>query len=146
MTIFSTDNIRIDVDAITRDEALATVAAFAVERGYATDPTGVLAGLLERESLTSTALMDGIAIPHAKHSAITSPAILVERLARTVDWGDAEVDVLVAMLVPEAQAGDTHLHLLAQVSRAMIDDDVRDVLTSGDRDAIGGTLSARLDV
>ena len=112
---------------------MSCIARFAVDRGYATDAVGVLEGLQDREAQVSTAMMDGIAIPHTKHAAVTDPALLVLRYTEPVAWPDkdTEVSVAVAMLVPEAEAGKTHLKLLAKVSRALMDDNVRSTLSSG---------------
>ena len=129
MDMFTIDNIKLDASAANKDEALKAVSDFAVERGYADDAAGVLEGIQAREALMSTALMDGIAIPHAKHPAIHSAALLVVRFAEPMEWSDQDVTVALAMLVPESEAGTTHLKLLAQVSRALIEDDIRATLT-----------------
>lgn len=145
MPILTERNIQLDVAATTKSEAMEHLAALAVENGYATDSRGVLDGLEAREAQLSTFLMDGIAIPHAKHAAITSAAVLVIRLAEEVDWSGHDARVLICMLVPEAEAGTTHLTLLAQVSRAIIDDDVRATLTTGDAPTIHRVLSDRME-
>ncbi len=144
MNIFTPDNIRTSGAAESKEAALRAVADLAVERGYSSDADGVLEGLLAREAQISTALMDGMAIPHTKHAAVTEPALIVWRFDESIDWGDDVVNVLVAMLVPEADAGTTHLQLLAKVSRALIDDDVRQVLSGGSADEIHAALAARI--
>lgn len=145
MQTFTPDNIRLTGSAATKDQALALVADFAAERGYTADSAGVLEGLHAREAQLSTAMMDGIAIPHAKHAAVIAPALLVLRLDAPVDWTDDQVTVLVAMLVPEEEGGTTHLHLLAQVSRALIEDEVRAVLATGDAADVHRVLSDRIE-
>lgn len=144
--MFTRDNVRVDIHADSQDVALARVAGMAEECGYTTDPDGVLAGLQAREAQMTTALMDGIAIPHAKHPAISEAALLVLRFSEPVDWPTEKtpVSVAVAMLVPEAQAGTTHLKLLAKVSRALMDEDLRATLLSGNSDEIYTPLKAKL--
>ncbi|OLT51861.1 PTS fructose transporter subunit IIABC [Corynebacterium sp. CNJ-954] len=144
--MFTRDNVLVDVPADSQEDALARIAAMATDRGYAADAEGVLAGLQAREAQMTTALMDGIAIPHAKHPAITEAALLVVRFSEPVAWptDKALVSVAVTMLVPEAQAGTTHLKLLAKVSRALMDEDLRATLTSGTADEIYTPLSAKL--
>lgn len=144
--MFTRENVRLDLRADSQDAALSQVAAMAVERGYATDADGVLSGLKEREAQTTTALMDGIAIPHAKHPAIIEPALLVTRFEGSVAWPDedSKVNVGVAMLIPEAQAGTTHLKLLAKVSRALMNEDIRHTLASGTASEVYDGLSAKL--
>ncbi|MFV0426744.1 MAG: PTS sugar transporter subunit IIA [Beutenbergiaceae bacterium] len=144
MEIFTSRNIRLAVAASNKTQALGSLASFAVELGYATDAAGVLTGMQEREELTSTALMAGIAIPHAKVEAVQSTALLIQRFNADIDWGDQPVRVTLAMLVPEIEAGSTHLQLLAQVSRALIDDDLQQLLNTGSEQEIFQEMSARL--
>lgn len=144
MDTFTKGNIRLGSTAATKKEALASIVTFAVERGYTSDTDGVLAGINEREEQMSTALMDGIAIPHTKHSSVDSAALLVQRFDQPIDWSGQQVSVTLTMLVPDAEAGTTHLSLLAEVSRALIDDEVRAVLTASDEHAIFQTLNSKL--
>lgn len=137
-------NILLDVAASSRDDVLRAVADHAASAGYASDAAGVLEGLLAREAEMSTALMDEIAIPHAKHASITDAALVVVRTADTVDWEGTPTRVALAMLVPAAEAGTTHLALLAQVSRMLIDDDVRATLRTGDAQAIVAMLEGAI--
>ncbi|MFT0848933.1 PTS sugar transporter subunit IIA [Actinomycetaceae bacterium L2_0104] len=123
--MFRVENIVLGFDALTQREAMVAIADTAVNLGYADDSDDVVQGMLDREAQVSTALMDGIAIPHAKRPSIQEAALIVVRLNQPVDWGGDPVTVLLAMLVPEAEAGTTHLRLLAQVSRALIEEDVR---------------------
>ncbi|MGP9722770.1 fructose-specific PTS transporter subunit EIIC [Corynebacterium sp. AOP40-9SA-29] len=144
--MFTRENVRIDAHASSQEDALTKVAELSAERGYATDAAGVLDGLKAREAQMTTALMDGIAIPHTKHAAVTEPALLVVRFDTPVDWPTDETPVTaaVAMLIPEAQAGTTHLKLLAKVSRALMDENLRASLTSGTVDEIYTPLKAKL--
>lgn len=145
MDMFKVDNVVLDVSATTQTEALQAIADTAVNLGYSDDADDVVAGMLEREAQVSTALMDGIAIPHAKRSSIKEPALIVVRLTQPVDWAGDPIQVALAMLVPEAQAGTTHLRLLAQVSRALIEDEVRKELTNATTAAgVYDVLAARL--
>lgn len=144
MEIFTPENVRIGGSAGSKAEALSQIAAFAVERGYASDAEGVVRGLEAREAEMSTALMDAIAIPHTKHAAVDQAALLVQRFDAPIDWSGEEVSVTLAMLVPEAEAGTTHLTLLAQVSRALIDEELRAVLNGGSAEEIHTVLSAKL--
>lgn len=126
-------NVFLGVRAADRDAALAHIARRAVELGYATDADDILAGLLAREAEGTTGLMDGIAIPHAKRASISEAAIIVMGLESPVKWGSldgAPISLAIALLVPEAEAGTTHLRLLSQVARTLMNKDVRTVLTT----------------
>ena len=142
----SPDNVLLDVDASNRKDVLRAIAQHAESAGYATSESGVLEGLLAREAEMSTALMDEISIPHAKHDAIEHTALILVRTVNAVDWQGESTRVALGMLVPAAEAGTTHLTLLAQVSRALIDDDVRAVLRTGSRDEVANVLQGAVSL
>ena len=92
------------------------------------DVEGVVRAALAREEQGTTAVGDGIAIPHAKSDAVGSPFIGFARVASGVEWGaaDGKPARLVFLIgVPESQAGDEHLRILAQLSRALMKKQVR---------------------
>lgn len=144
MDIFTKENIRLDCVASDKGAALASIAAFTVERGYSGEAEGVFVGLREREEQMSTALMDGIAIPHTKHAAVDSAAVLIQRFNEPIHWSDQAIKVTLAMLVPE-DGGSNHLALLAQVSRTLIDDEVRAALNSSDEETIFQIFNNKLN-
>jgi nitrogen PTS system EIIA component len=77
--------------------------------------------LLQRERLGSTGLGQGVAIPHAKFSALRQIVGVVARLSEPVDFDavDGEpVDVVFLLLAPEG-AGADHLKALARISRLL---------------------------
>lgn len=119
------DNIALDVPARDRDAVLASIAETANALGYCTDPADVVKAMIVREGQSSTALLDGIAIPHAKTASIVATGLIVVRLDSPVDWDGAPVRLALGMLVPEAEAGTTHLKLLAKVARALMDQNLR---------------------
>lgn len=77
--------------------------------------------LLQRERLGSTGLGQGVAIPHAKFSALRHIVGIVARLSEPVDFDavdGAPVDVVFLLLAPEG-AGADHLKALARISRLL---------------------------
>ena len=83
--------------------------------------------LEEREQLASTAIGDGIAIPHGK---LDSVGRLVGALGRAVDGIefesiDGKPTTLVFMLVAPASSTGVHLKALARLSRLFRDGDFR---------------------
>lgn len=74
--------------------------------------------LLERERLGSTALGDGVAIPHARHEACPAPLGVVCTLSDGIEFDAPDalpVDLLFALLVP-AEGVQEHLELLAALA------------------------------
>lgn len=126
--ILTTDNVRLGLTAASRDDALATIASVAVELGIAADADEVLAGLIAREELGTTGLMDGIAIPHAQTETVARSGIVVARFDDQLQWesmDDKPIQMAIALFVPGAQKGSTHLELLSGIARTLMDDQVR---------------------
>lgn len=94
-----------------------------VESGYARDKNAVFEALKERELEGSTGMMDGFAIPHAKSSAILKPAVVVLKLENDLEWNSIDgklINSVVALFIPENEAGTTHLTLLSQLARLLM--------------------------
>ena len=136
-------------DFASRDEALSFVSNQAVKAGVASDADAVMNAFLAREAEGTTGMMEGFAIPHAKSDAITEAAVIVVKDDSGVTGWDtmdgAPVNVAIALLIPGAQAGTTHLKILSKVAEALMDEDFR-VTVKGSTNAaeIAKTINARL--
>lgn len=143
------DNVFVAEDFASRDEALSFVSNQAVKAGIAGDADAVMNAFLAREAEGTTGMMEGFAIPHAKSDAITEAAVIVVKDESGVTGWDtmdgAPVNVAIALLIPGAQAGTTHLKILSKVAEALMDEDFRaTVKGSTDAAEIAKTINARL--
>lgn len=143
------ENVFVAEDFASRDEALSFVSNQAVKAGIAGDADAVMNAFLAREAEGTTGMMEGFAIPHAKSGAITEAAVIVVKDDSGVTGWDtmdgAPVNVAIALLIPGAQAGTTHLKILSKVAEALMDEDFRaTVKGSTDAAEIAKTINARL--
>lgn len=143
------ENVFVAEDFASRDEALSFVSNQAVKAGIANDADAVMNAFLAREAEGTTGMMEGFAIPHAKSDAITEAAVIVVKDDSGVTGWDtmdgAPVNVAIALLIPGAQAGTTHLKILSKVAEALMDEDFRaTVKGSSDAAEIAKTINARL--
>ena len=143
------ENVFVAEDFASRDEALSFVSNQAVKAGIAGDADAVMNAFLVREAEGTTGMMEGFAIPHAKSDAITEAAVIVVKDESGVTGWDtmdgAPVNVAIALLIPGAQAGTTHLKILSKVAEALMDEDFRaTVKGSTDAAEIAKTINARL--
>lgn len=143
------ENVFVAEDFASRDEALSFVSNQAVKAGIANDADAVMNAFLAREAEGTTGMMEGFAIPHAKSDAITEAAVIVVKDESGVTGWDtmdgAPVNVAIALLIPGAQAGTTHLKILSKVAEALMDEDFRaTVKGSTDAAEIAKTINARL--
>ncbi len=126
----SEQTILLDAKATDRDAMIKELVALGVATGQVADAEVVVASALARENLMSTAVGETIAIPHAKSNGAASPMVAFAR-AKDIDWKSPSGDLarLVFLIsVPESDAGDEHLRILAKLSRALARQAVRDAL------------------
>ncbi|MXP10835.1 PTS sugar transporter subunit IIA [Pseudoblastomonas halimionae] len=111
---------------------------------YGLDADQVEQALLEREALGSTGFGNGVALPHARLAGIQKPLAALVRIERPIDFEAADglpVELACALLSPE-NAGATHLHALAALSRMMRDEQLRARLSAAtDVEAIYGIVT-----
>ena len=143
------ENVFVAEDFASRDEALSFVSNQAVKAGIAGDADAVMNAFLAREAEGTTGMMEGFAIPHAKSDAITEAAVIVVKDESGVTGWDtmdgAPVNVAIALLIPGAQAGTTHLKILSKVAEALMDEGFRATIKgSTDAAEIAKTINARL--
>lgn len=82
-------------------------------------PAELVAGMLAREKLGSTALGDGIAIPHCRLADCVTPSGVLMTLNSRADYDSPDgedVDIIFALVVP-SDATQEHLNLLADIAR-----------------------------
>jgi PTS system nitrogen regulatory IIA component len=111
----------------------AALAALATRfaQVYALDEGAVLDGLEEREALGSTGFGRSIALPHARLDGLRFPVAALLKLGHPIDFAAADrlpVDLVIGLLSP-TNAGATHLHALAALSRMVRDEHMHRALT-----------------
>jgi PTS system nitrogen regulatory IIA component len=120
------ETVLLDLTARTKAEVLKSLAAHAAE-AIGRDPSEIARALTERETLGSTGVGSGVALPHAAIPRLAEPIALFARLARPIDWeaiDDRPIDLVVAVLSPTEWPG-TSPNLLAKFARLMRGEDTR---------------------
>jgi len=87
------------------------------------EPGQVAEALNRRESLGSTGLGSGIALPHARLSSISKPFCLLARLREPLAFDAVDekpVDLICLVLLPERQSSE-QLNVLAAIARRLRD-------------------------
>lgn len=86
------------------------------------DKAGYKKGILAREAQGSTAIGDGIAIPHAKVEAVKEPGLAAVTVPAGVDYEafDGSLANLIFMIAAPAGGADVHLEALANLSTLLM--------------------------
>ena len=97
---------------------------------YGVDAAKALDSLQERESLGTTGVGQGVALPHAQLHGLEGVAGVFLRLEKPLDFDAVDrqpVDLVFALLAPKSTGVD-HLKALALVSRRLREPDLRERL------------------
>lgn len=142
------ENILLNQQATTKEEALRTISDAAARLGIADDADAVYAAFLAREEIDKTGMVDGFAVPHCKTDAVKSAAVIIFKNAQPVEWpslDDKPVDIAMALLIPDSEAGTTHLRLLSKAAMLLMDDNFKSKLRESDDAAdLAATLNVEL--
>ena len=119
----------------SRDELLTFVSKKAVEQGIAQDADELMSAFIAREDMGTTGMTDNFAIPHAKSTTVTNAAVMAVKTSDIAGWETLDqkpIEVAIALLIPDTEAGTTHLKLLSKVAEALMDDEFRSAVKGTD--------------
>ncbi|WP_341535977.1 fused PTS fructose transporter subunit IIA/HPr protein [Actinobacillus equuli] len=121
MLNLSAQNIRLNGTASNKEEAIKLVAAGLVANGNVAE--GYEAGMLARETQTSTFLGNGIAIPHGTldtRHLVQNTGVQIYQFPQGVEWGEGNKAYVVIGI---AAKSDEHLALLRQLTGVLSDEE-----------------------
>ena len=124
------EGIKVGASASSQIDAIDQLVALQDASGNINDPAAYKEGILAREAEFSTAVGDGIAIPHAKVAAVKKPGLAAMTVPGGVDWNapdGAPADLMFMIAAPEGEA-NTHLEMLANLSAMLMHADFANAL------------------
>jgi mannitol/fructose-specific phosphotransferase system IIA component (Ntr-type) len=128
--LLTPDRLVVPLAARDKQGIIAELVRHLVERGGGGDAARVLASVEERESVLSTGIGLGVAIPHARSSAVRELVVVGGVAAEPIPYDsiDGEPVRLFFLIVgPEASAG-LHVKILSRIARLVRRDTVRQQL------------------
>lgn len=134
MDFLSKKAILTDIKSAKKEEVLKELVDLLVDSGEIEKRcrNKLIDGLMSRESLGSTAIGQGIAIPHAKTDCVTKLVAAFGISKKGVDFDslDGEPAYIFFLLVAPQDSAGPHLKALARISRLLKDKYFRDSLRS----------------
>lgn len=124
--LLSKDSILLGGTPKNKAEAIDTLVELQVKGGKIADKEAYRKGILAREEQGSTAVGEGIAIPHAKSEAVKGPSLAAMTVPEGVDYEalDDEPSNLLFMIAAPND-GDVHLEVLSRLMTILMDEDFR---------------------
>lgn len=122
--------INLNLKGQTKQEIIDEMVEILYQGGKLNDKEEYKKAILAREDQSSTGLEEGIAIPHAKTSAVKIPSIAFGLSKNGVDYEslDGEPSKLFFMIAAPANASDTHIEILSKLTTMLLDDEIREKL------------------
>lgn len=116
------ESIELGVALGSKEEAIDKLVGLMEKGGRIHDKAGYKKGILAREAQGSTAIGDGIAIPHAKVEAVKEPGLAAVTVPAGVDYEafDGSLANLIFMIAAPAGGADVHLEALANLSTLLM--------------------------
>lgn len=135
--ILSPECTRAGLAAASKKRALELASEVLSAAHPELDPGQLLDALVARERLGSTAVGEGVALPHCRFSACRTPLAALLRLEDPIDFEASDrrpVDLVFVLVVPE-EANDLHLQILGSAATALNDPGYRAGLREANDDA-----------
>lgn len=149
MGFLSNKNVMLEQHEESRLDVLRAVANKAAELGVTEDSDAVYQAFLDREDMGATGMTEGFAIPHAKSPAITAATVVVFKNDKALEWpsfDEQPVDIAIALLVPDGEAGTTHIKLLSKTAVLLMRDEFKSLVRgTDDKQAIADAINAGID-
>ena len=128
--LLTKETIAMDLSASDKNGVIDELVNQLDSAGKLSDIAQFKEAIHNRESQSTTGIGEGIAIPHAKVAAVTSPAIAFGKSKEGVDYQslDGQPAHLFFMIAAPEGGAQTHLDALAKLSGILMDDTVRENL------------------
>ncbi|CAH0347275.1 fructose-specific PTS transporter subunit EIIC [Bacillus sp. CECT 9360] len=126
------DTIILHLASREKEQVIDDLVGKLADAGRLNDRKAFKAAILKREEQGTTGIGEGIAIPHAKTSAVKTPSISFGRSDPGVDYEslDGQPAHLFFMIAASEGANDAHLETLARLSTLLMDEAFRKKLLS----------------
>ncbi|SDY34069.1 PTS system, fructose-specific IIC component [Evansella caseinilytica] len=124
------DTMILDLKATSKNQVIEELATALDSAGKLANKQQFIDEIHKREQQSSTGIGDGVAIPHAKTSAVLEPTIVFGRSSRGIDYDslDGKPSHLFFMIAASAGANNEHLQTLSRLSTLLIDASFRELL------------------
>ncbi|MGY3921944.1 fructose-specific PTS transporter subunit EIIC [Aeromonas jandaei] len=129
-TLINEHLINLDLKATAKEEVFTEMARLLVAQGKVSDEQQFVKDLWAREELDNTGFEEGVALPHAKSAAVSTPAVAIGISRNGIDYGaeDGKPSKLFFMIASPAGGANHHIEVLAELSAKLIEEGFIDAL------------------
>ncbi len=124
------DEVVLDVQNSEKIAVIKELAQILIDKNIVTNPDEFFSAILRRENLESTGIGQGVAIPHARSSAVKNIAIVFGRSKAGVDFSslDGQPSYLIFLIAAPEDKKTEYIMTLARLSKLLRKSDARNKL------------------
>ncbi|WP_429092174.1 fructose-specific PTS transporter subunit EIIC [Aeromonas rivipollensis] len=136
-TLINEQLIALDLKASRKEEVFSEMTRLLVAQGKVSDEQQFIKDLWAREELDNTGFEEGVALPHAKSAAVSTPAVAIGISRSGIDYGaeDGKPSRLFFMIASPAGGANHHIEVLAELSAKLIEEGFIDALLAANTPA-----------
>ena len=124
------EGVALDIEPSPKAQVIRALVERLAQKRPEIQVQPVVSAILKRESLASTGLGNGIAIPHGRVDGITRPVAAIGRSEKGIDFQSLDgnpANLIFLILTPVHDEG-VHVHILGKISRLLASDYLRERL------------------
>ncbi len=129
-TLINEQLIALDLKATGKEEVFTEMTRLLAAQGKVSDEQQFIKDLWAREELDNTGFEEGVALPHAKSAAVSTPAVAIGISRAGIEYGaeDGKPSRLFFMIASPAGGANHHIEVLAELSAKLIEEGFIDAL------------------
>ena len=146
--LISKNCIVFDIEADNKKDVLRILVDELSKTGRITDADMFLEDVLAREAISPTFVGFEMGMPHGKTDNVLQASVCFGRTKQPVIWneeGGEAADLIIMIAVPAEEAGNTHMKILANLSRKLMHEEFRDSLRNSGKDEVFAILEEVLE-
>lgn len=125
--LISAKLIKVSLKSNTKEGVIRELSEILYKEKRISNLDSFIDGVMERENQISTALENGIAMPHAKSDVVTQPSIAVgiSKEGINCDALDGKPTKIFFLIASTKDANDLHVKSLSKITAKLLDDEIR---------------------
>lgn len=123
-TLLNIDSIKLSIESQSKEDIICELVSLLKDDEKILDKQKIQRDIIQREKTMSTAMVKGIAIPHAKSSGVKSSIIAVGIKKQGIDFSsmDSLPTKIFVLLVSSKRVGDPHIQVMGQLTKILQND------------------------
>ncbi|MCF3097052.1 PTS fructose transporter subunit IIC [Aeromonas australiensis] len=123
-TLINEHLINLDLKATRKEEVFTEMARLLTSQGKVSDEQAFIKDLWAREELGNTGFEEGVALPHAKSAAVSTPAVAIGISRNGIEYGaeDGKPSHIFFMIASPDGGANHHIEVLAELSGKLIEE------------------------